>query len=388
MPRPLEGLRVLDCSRVLAGPFAGRMLADLGADVVKLEPPEGDVTRGWGDIRHGLSGYYTQQNAGKRAVCVDLERPGGRAVVHALAPHVDILIENFRPGVMARHGIAWTDLAPSCPRLIMLSISGFGQDGPEASRPAYASVLHAESGLVARQAALDAHAHVDPVLSIADMNAGLHGLVAILAGVVQRERTGRGQYIDLSMLDVMLATDDYVNFSLDEVPLMRGGGEVWETCGAPIMVTGDFRVIWRELVRRHGVTDPTPAGGTLDEKIRCRRDAVQRWFLSFGDRAELIAALDRSNLAWGDVRSTREAFDSPTAHARGLAAEVDDRGGAHRRVVQSPYRFSEADSGVRGGPAYLGEHNREVLSEWAGLAPEEIASFEREGALVSAERKE
>lgn len=386
MARPLEGLRVLDLSRVLAGPFAGRMLSDLGADVTKLEPPEGDVTRGWGDIRNGISGYYTQQNAGKRAICVDLERPAGREIVHALAANVDIVIENFRPGVMARHGVGWTDLQSVNPRLIMLSISGFGQDGPEASRPAYASVLHAESGFIARQAELDANAPTDPVLSIADMNAGLHGLVAVLAAVVHRERGGEGQHIDLSMLDVMLVTDDYATFTLDEVPLTRGGGEVWDAPGGPVIVTGDFRSIWRDLVRRHGVMDPTPNGASLDEKIRCRRGAVQAWFLSFDDRAALIAALDRSNLAWGDVRSTKAAYQSPTALARNVAAEVDDRGGNVRRVVQSPYRFSAADSGVSGGPAYRGEHNREVLEEWGQLSGEAIDAFEKDGALIAGEK--
>lgn len=386
MARPLEGLRVLDLSRVLAGPFAGRMLSDLGADVVKLEPPEGDVTRGWGDVRHGISGYYTQQNAGKRAVCIDLDHPKGREAVHALAAHADILIENFRPGVMARHGIAWPDLAPVNPRLIMLSISGFGQDGPEASRAAYASVLHAESGLVARQAELDGHAATDPVLSIADMNAGLHGLVAVLSAVVQRERSGRGQHIDLAMLDVMLVTDDYANFALDEIPLVRGGGEVWDAPGGPMMVTGDFRFVWRELVRRHGVIDPTPQGASLAQKIRCRREATQAWFLSFGDRAGLVAALDRSNIAWGDVRSNAEAYASPTAQARAVAAEVADRGGGTRRVVQSPYRFSRAESGVAGAPAYKGEHNREVLAEWGGLSPGAIEAFEKDGVLIAEEK--
>ncbi len=386
MARPLEGLRVLDLSRVLAGPFAGRMLSDLGADVVKLEPPEGDVTRGWGDIRHGISGYYTQQNSGKRTICLDLAHPDGRAIVHALAANVDILIENFRPGVMARHGVAWDDLAPLNPRLIMLSISGFGQEGPEASRAAYASVLHAESGLIARQSELDGYAPTDPVLSIADMNAGLHGLVATLAAVVHRERGGVGQHIDLSMLDVMLVTDDYATFTLDDYPLTRGGGEVWDATGGPIMVTGDFRTLFRDLVRRHGLVDPTPEGASLPEKIRYRRDAVQAWFSSFEDRAELVAALDRSNLAWGDVRSTAAAYASPTAQARGVAAEVEDRGGSTRRVVQSPYRFSSAESGVIGAPAYKGEHNHEILEAWGGFSREAIEAFEKGGVLIAREK--
>ncbi|MCS5637222.1 MAG: CoA transferase, partial [Myxococcota bacterium] len=189
---------MLDFSRVLAGPFAGRMLSDMGAEVVKLEPPEGDVTRGWGRMRAGLSGYYTQQNAGKRSICINLEAPDSTPLVRRLASQADVVIENFRPGVMARHGLAWSDLSPDNARLVMLSISGFGQEGPESHRPAYASVLHAESGLVARQAEQDHESASDPVLSIADMNAGLHGLVAILSALYMREHTGRGQHIDIA----------------------------------------------------------------------------------------------------------------------------------------------------------------------------------------------
>ena len=357
------------------------MLSDMGAEVVKLEPPEGDVTRGWGRMQAGLSGYYTQQNAGKRSVSVDLDVPGSTALIRRLSNCADIVIENFRPGIMARHGLAWKDLSPENPRLIMLSISGFGQEGPESRRAAYASVLHAESGLVARQSEQDARGASDPVLSVADMNAGLHGLVGILSALYHRERTGLGQHIDIAMLDTMLITDDYANFALDKIPLTRGGGEVWDAPGGPIMVTGDFRVIWKLLTSRHGVVDPTPAGAPLEEKIRLRREAVAKFFTAFPDRPALVQALDQVNLAWGDVRSNEAAFESPTARARGTVAQVDDRNGGTRPVVQSPYRFSDASSRVTGGPAYRGEHNRDVLDSWLGAPGSEIEELERAGIL-------
>lgn len=382
MASPLHSLRVLDLSRVLAGPFAGRMLADLGADVVKLEPPEGDVTRGWGAVRHGLSGYYTQQNAGKRTVCVDLEATGGCDLVLRLAACADVLIENFRPGVLARHGLGWERMSGVNPRLVMLSISGFGSASPDAHRPAYASVVHAEAGTLARQAALDSARPSDPVLSIADTNAGLHGLVALLAALLFRERSGVGQHIDLAMLDAMLATDDYAHFALDEVPIIRGGGEVWDAPGGPIMITGEFRNIWRLLTGRLGVIDPTPEGAVLEEKIRARRSAAATFYRSFAARAELTAALDRVGIAWGDVCSTEHAFASPTAVARGAAVAVDDRGGGRRRIVQSPYRFSAATSGATRGASFRGEHNREVLTEWLGASPGEIAHLEALGVLL------
>ena len=380
---PLASLRVLDLSRVLSGPFAGRMLSDLGADVVKVEPPEGDITRRWGAVRNGLSGYFTQQNAGKRTLCVDLDVPGSSELLLRLAERADVLIENFRPGVLDKRGLDYESLRARNPGLILLSISGFGRNSPEAQRPAYAPVLHAEAGIVARQAEFDAAPHTDPVLSIADTNAGLHGLVGILAALHMRERTGKGQHIDIAMLDAMLATDDYAHFSLDEVPTLRGGGEIWDAPGGPIMITGDFRDIWRILVRKFGIVDPTPAGAALSEKIRLRRETAAGFFREFADRASLVAALDGVNLAWGDVRSTATAFASPTARARGTVAAVDDRGGGTRPVVESPYRFSDAESGVARGAGHRGEHNREVLAEWLGASPDEITKLEEAGVLLA-----
>jgi len=383
MEAPLSSLRVLDLSRVLSGPFAGRMLSDLGADVVKVEPPGGDITRGWGAVRHGLSGYFTQQNAGKRNLCMDLDAPGSSALLLRLAQRADVMIENFRPGVLDRHGLGWASLCGLNPRLILLSISGFGQSSPEAQRPAYAPVLHAEAGIVARQAHFDAAPYTDPVLSIADTNAGLHGLVGVLAALHLRERTGHGQHVDIGMLDAMLATDDYAHFALDAVPTLRGGGEVWEAPGGPIMITGDFRDIWRVLVGKLGLVDPTPAGAVLEDKIRLRREAAAGFFRSFPDRPALVAALDGVRLAWGDVRPTEAAFTSPSAKARGIVAAVDDRGGGTRPVVESPYRFSAARSGVTQGASYRGEHNAEVLAEWLGASPDEIAKLEEAGVLLA-----
>jgi CoA:oxalate CoA-transferase len=379
--RPLSGVRVLDASRVLAGPFAGRMLASLGADVVKVEPPEGDVTRAWGVRRHGLSGYYTQQNSGKRNVCIDLKSEGGRDLFLELARAADVAIENFRPGVMARLGLDWPALSRANPALILLSISGYGQVGPESERPAYAPILHAEAGVVERQARFDGVPASDPVLSIADTNAGLHGLIAVLAALRLRDRTGEGQHIDIGMLDAMLASDDYLHFVLDGVPIARGGGEVWDAAGGPIMIAGDFRYVWRTLVRHHGLVDPAPEGASLPEKIAARRAAAAEFFRSFESREKLTGALDAANFAWGDVRSTAQALQSPSVDARGIVAELDDRGGGTRRVVQAPYRFSNARSGIETGAPYRGEHNREVLAQWCELPETEIDRLIAAGVL-------
>ena len=381
---PLTGLRVLDLSRVVSGPFAARLLSDLGADVVKVEPPDGDVTRAWGEVRHGLSGFYTQQNAGKRNLCVDLKAPGGAGLLVRLASVADVMIENFRPGVLDRLGLEWDVLSAANHGLILLSVSGFGRDSPAAGRTAYAPVIHAESGLLERQGRFDGVAPSDPMLSIADTNAALHGLVAVLAALHMRASTGAGQHVDMAMLDAMLATDDYAHHALDGHPVRRLGGEVWtDAPGGPVMLAGEFRFVWRQLRSVHDVADPTPPGATLEEKVRSRRDAAGRWIASFTDRPTLLAALDAAGIAWGDVPDSEAVFAGPLVATRAMAAEVDDRSGGRRRVVQSPYRFSAARSGVRGAAPYRGEHNAAVLREWLDAGDDEIAALEAAGVLAA-----
>ena len=383
MSTPLHGLKVLDLSRVLAGPFAGRMLSDLGADVVKLEPPDGDLTRLWGRKVAGIAGYYFQHNAGKRNISVDLKAPAGVTLARQLAARADILIENFRPGVMDRLGLDYRTLAADNPGRIMLSISGFGADGPESGRAAYAPIIHAETGLVdgqARRTALgggEPTAPVELVTSMADTNAGLHGLVAVLAALHQRHGTGLGQHIDLAMVDATLVTDDRIHYFLDDVadelPL---NAEVWETAAGALMISADFRYVWKQLVRFCGLEDPTPPGAELAEKIRNRRRAAWQFFNeTLTDRADVIAALDRMNLAWGDVRTRQEARSLPTVVHRGSIAQVDDRAGGTRPVPQTPYRMSGAETGIRGGAPHLGEHNRAVLRDWLGLDESGIDAF-------------
>src|SRR5580704_9240994 len=165
---PLSGLKVLDFSRVLSGPFAGRMLSDLGADVVKIEPPEGDITRQWGRVIAGVPGYYHQQNAGKRNISVDLRAAGAQALVFELVRRADVLIENYRPDVMGRLGLGYETLSQVNPRLVMLSISGFGAGGPESRRAAYAPIVHAETGLIDRAQRRAGAGRGDLPLSVAD----------------------------------------------------------------------------------------------------------------------------------------------------------------------------------------------------------------------------
>jgi crotonobetainyl-CoA:carnitine CoA-transferase CaiB-like acyl-CoA transferase len=379
---PLGHLKVLDFSRVLAGPFAGRMLSDLGADVVKIEPPDGDVTRLWGRVAGGVPGYYHQQNAGKRNLSIDLRAEGATEVVLALAKQADIVIENYRPDVMPRLGLGFDTLKTVNPRLIMLSISGFGHGGPESHRPAYAPIVHAEAGLLDRQARRGDLPFNDLPLSVADTNASLHGLVGLLSAVIQRQQTGRGQHIDIAMIDATVGTDDQMHYDLEDSedtgPLRN---DTWETGAGPILISADFRFLWKLLTTEFGLEDPAGKDAELATKIRLRRERVGRFLRELPDWEAVEAAMARMNIAWGQVRNASTLPEQPTIQARGTIVQIDDRAGGTRPITQSPYRFSDAKSGVRGPAPHRGEHNREVLVDWLGMDDAAISDLIDAGVL-------
>ena len=380
---PLTGLRVLDFSRVLAGPFAARMLSDLGADVVKVEPPDGDVTRYWGKEIAGQAGYYHQQNAGKRNICIDLQAEGANTLILELTKQADLVIENYRSDVMPRLGLGYDDLKIANPGIIMLSISGFGQASPESKRPAYAPVIHAESGLIRRSNELRGLELHDLPLSVADTNASLHGLIAALSALHMRARTGLGQHIDMAMIEATVATDDQLHYDLDAShhtgPLPN---EIWELPFGAVLLSTDFRYFFRLLVAELGLTDPATEKMELEEKIALRRQAAQEFLVGLKTREKFTEAMAAINIPWGDVRYPSKVTAQPTLMARGTFAEIDDRNGGKRFITQSPYHFSEAASGVRGSVAYRGENYAEILTDWLGLAEKDIEELMTKKAVL------
>jgi crotonobetainyl-CoA:carnitine CoA-transferase CaiB-like acyl-CoA transferase len=379
---PLDGVRVLDMTRVVSGPVVGRALADLGADVVKLEPPEGDVTRLWGEERNGIAGFFLQQNAGKRNVCIDLKTDGAVALLHDLAAAADVLVENFRPGVLERLGVTWESLSARNPRLVMASISGFGQEGPESERAAYAAVIHAESGAIGRLMALDQRPPTDPIVSFADYDAGLHATIAILAALLQARATGVGDRIDIAMLDAMLGTDDYIHHAIDRSPIRRLSGQYWQLAdGGYIIIPGYLHHVYKRLADLYGLEDGVADDASLEAKTVGRRAAVAAFLASFEDRESVFTVLKTAGLPWGVLKTPEEALASPTARHRGVVAEIDDGAGGTRGVVQLPYRFRDSRSGVRGRSAALGEHNAEVLGEWLALDRDRIDRLASAGVL-------
>ncbi len=368
---PCHGLRVLDMSRVVAGPIAGRILSDLGADVVKLEPPEGDVTRNWGQVRHGLSGFYTQQNAGKRNVCVDLRAEGAVDVVRSLANHADIVIENFRAGVLDRLGLGYAQLSAANPRVMMLSVSGFGRGGPESHRPAYAPMMHAETGLLHRQAEFDAAWPSDPMLSLADSYSGLHGTIAIFAALRVRDETGAGQHIDMAMFDAITFSDDYTHHAIDNEPVVRLGGDVYMTAAGPVLFAGQLRAVWGSL--KHLIDDPAPGEVPISEKARLRKAAVADWAASFDNFDDLAARARQSRsrvrtgpqpVRRGAVAHRRRAWhggaDRRQRRPRPNAWRGADAVPLQQCRVRSTRRGPPSRPAQRSGPAGLGWSRRRI----------------------------
>jgi CoA:oxalate CoA-transferase len=387
-PFPLAGVRVLDLSRALSGPYVGRLLSDLGAEVVKVEVPGTDITQAFGPRSHGHSGLYVQVNTGKTNISLDLTTEAGAELLRELAGRAHLVVENFRPGTLDRLGVGWSALSGRNPSLVMLSISGFGQWGPEATRQAYAPVLHAETGLLGRQAEVDGAKPNDLVMSLADSVAGLHGMISVLAALRVAEQTGAGQHIDLSMFEAMLATDDYTHYSLEGTyPVWPARGTIYEIAGGPLLVAGDLKFLWHRLSRGHGLTDPDPTAET-SVRIAARAEVIKDWVEGFTDRASAIAALESAGVAYAEIRTPATLMESPTAVAREVSAQVDDRDGGTRPVIRMPYRFSAASCEPRAGAASVGEHNADVLGRWLGLAAEQVADLERDGALLPAQLPE
>lgn len=370
---PLPAWRVLDMSQAISGPYAARILSDLGADVLRLESPRTDVTEHFGVVTDGRSGMYAQMNAGKRSIGVDLAVPGAVGLVRQLAAAADVLIENFRPGVMDRLGLGYASLSAAQPQLIMLSVSGFG---PDSQRRALAPVIHAESGLLARQAGLDEREPTDLPLALADTVTGLHAAIAVLAALHQRAATGRGQHIGLSMLAAVAASDDHAHAAIDaSTEPYSSRGTIWAAPGGPLLMAAPPKHAWAMLSRRGLIADPAPPGSDIATKAALRQQAIRDWMSGFADRASLLGELEKAGIAWAEVADSADVF-AGGAHTAPLP-------GTDRRVVAMPYQFSGAAPGVRRGVARRGAHNAEALADWLGLVADDVATLVADGVLIA-----
>ncbi|MBX3705427.1 MAG: CoA transferase [Pseudomonadales bacterium] len=390
----LEGITVLDLTRVVAGPACTRTLADLGAEVIKIEPPEGDLLRGGVPKVGGVAVGFAQQNVGKRLLSIDLAQARGRDLVRALAAQADVLVENYRPGVAARLGIGYEDIRAIRPDIIYCSISGYGQSGPAAGRRAYAPVIHAELGLIelgARERGMDP---LPEPVSHVDFAAGAQAASAILAALVGRLRGGGGQHVDVSMAETMLAVNEFTAVEVnggfgDEISpfrpgraaLLRFGDGTWvQVPGNPTTwVFGVARALGKEAeLEARGWLTPRETQGKESEI----NALMQSWAAAYDSVAAFESALDSARIPLGTVKALASVPDEPWAQQRGVFVDVE-LNGARARVPRSPFRFSATEVGPRAGAGLQGADNRAVLRERLGLDDTALAELEASGVLVS-----
>jgi crotonobetainyl-CoA:carnitine CoA-transferase CaiB-like acyl-CoA transferase len=401
--KPLAGLKVVELARILAGPWAGQTLADLGADVVKVERPgAGDDTRGWGppfvegeDGERLDAAYFHSCNRGKRSVAVDFERPAGREIVRKLAAGADVLIENFKTGGLAKYGLDYESLRQINPRLVYCSITGFGHDGPYAPRPGYDFIVQGMAGAMDLTGEADGEPQ-KPGYAAADIFTGLYAVIAIQAALRRRDITGRGGEIDMALFDSQIGVlaNQAMNYLVSgRAPRRMGNAhpnlvpyQVFQASDGPLIVaTGNDRQS-RDFCRIVGrpdlETDPRYASNA--DRIRNRASFIGALAQGVAAmrRADLLAALEAANVPAGPIYTVAEAFADPQAVARGMRIDLPATGARGGTVpsVRSPMLLDgEAFAAPVAAPR-LGEHTIEVLTG-LGLGEAEIAALRGRGIV-------
>ncbi|MCX7960716.1 MAG: CoA transferase [Burkholderiales bacterium] len=391
--KPLDGLVVLDVSRVLACPFASMVLAELGAEVIKVEEPrEGDETRRFEPRLSRDSAYYFACNRSKRSITVNLRSPDGQRIVQELAQQADAFIENFPPGTLARYGLDYATLANLNPRLVYVSCTGFGQSGPYAKKRGYDTVFQAMGGLMSLTGEKGG-GPVKPGLPVADLTSGLWVAVGLLAMLAGRARTGRGGRLDFSMLDgqvALLTVAAARYFALGEVPPRLGTEHPGRVPSASFRCRdGKYAHItasdqhWAPLCRALALEDWGAAYPTNEARVARREEVMARLTEAVArlDRAELLARLDAAGVPVGPVNDLAEVLADPHVRARGLVGSFDYPEVGEFPALALPFKFLGWDDPQIGAPPALGEHTEEVLRERLGYSAERIAALRASGAI-------
>ena len=397
MSQALDGLRVLDLSRVLAGPYTTMVLSDLGADVVKIEMPgTGDDARAFPPHVSGESVYFMSLNRNKRSMTLDLKNPSGRELFLELVGQADVLVENFRPGAMARLGLAYDDLETVNPRLIYAALSGFGQTGPYSPRAAYDSVLQAMGGIMS----ITGPAEGQPTrvgTSIADITAGLFGAIGILAALSKRHETGVGQMVDVAMLDCQVAILEnaiarYTATGVAPGPIGNRHPSVFpfepfDTADGQLMVAAGNDALWARLCtvigREELADDPRFATNPLrHENYDAMRTALAEAF-SRRTTAEWQRLLDDAGIPNGPINDVADVVNDPQVQARGMIQTVEHPTAGETLLPGIPIKLGATPGAIRRPAPLLGEHTAEILSEWLGQSSARIVQWRKQGAFGS-----
>jgi len=399
----LAGLRVLDLSRVLAGPWAGQLLADLGADVVKVErPAQGDDTRAWGppwlDDDEGRAtseaAYYLSANRNKRSVTVDLSQPEGQRLVRELAAQADIVIENFKVGGLEQYGLDHASLRAQNPRLIYCSITGFGQTGPYAPRAGYDFLIQGMGGLMSLTGRPDNDAGAGPMkvgVALTDVMTGLYATVAVLAALSHRDRTGEGQHIDMALLDVQVAclANQASNYLVGgTVPRRMGNAhpnivpyQEFPTADGYMIIAvgndGQFGRLCATLGHADWASDERFATNPQRVKHRAELIDLLRGVTVTRGTADWVAAMEDAGVPCGPINTLDRVFEDPQAQARGLRIEMPHPLAGTVPLVANPIRLSGTPVAYRRAPPTLGQHTDEVLAQWLQLDAAAVATLKQ-----------
>ena len=391
---PLEGVRVLDLSRAVAGPFCTMLLGDLGADVIKVEPPEGDDSRKFAVMVNGESTFFFSMNRNKKSIVIDLKKPEGVEIVRRLAAVSDIVIENFRPGVASRLGVDYASLSKVNPSLIYCSISGFGQRSSYAQKPAYDPIALAMSGMMD----LTGEPEGGPVkfaVPIADMTTGMFAAIAILSALIERSKTGKGTYIDVSLLDVQyyLLTHQASAYLIGGQEPKRMGSATPSAAPYQAFMASDGYVIvavvndnqFRKLCKAIGVPElaEDPRFRTNADRVKNRAELLSLLEPLFLEKTveEWVAILEKADVPVGPVRTVRQALSDPYVEERGLIQKVQHARAGPIPLLAFPVLFDDERPPIRLPPPLLGQDTEEILLK-LGYTRDEIQALRSKGVVT------
>ncbi len=399
-PLPLAGIRVVDYSHFLAGPFVSRCLAALGAEVIKVErPKDGDAGRAHAYFINGQSGYYLQQNMGKEGLCVNIKDPRGLEMIKKLVDSADVFVENYRPGALKKLGLGYEDLAKTNPGLVYCSVSAYGHTGPDAPRAGFGLIAEAKSGIMAM---VGSPGEAPPLLRIAlgDMYTGANAVGAICAALLGRVKSGRGQHIDLALYDCLVSMHEYAVqcYTLSggkEIPQQTGHDLPTSTLYGVFSATDGYVVIaaqvddaWKRLAQLVG--GDALAGDTRFHSSAGRNEnrleilgIVRAWVEQYAV-SECLAMLDEIDVPCAKVQNIDEVLADPQIQARGMLVEQDHPVLGKVQLANLPYHFSDCDTTIKTAAPLLGQHNREIAAR-LGYSQEQIEAMVQEGVLYAEE---